>query len=187
MRSDMAKVIVERPRIGGHYDKPPAWEKNIIDPDEQLPSKEGMRKRHYKNRKQLNENLGPLINFLKKRVGTPWNDVYSEICKNLNMDSAVQKHVRDHVWDFVRKDVFLIKGHPYYIKYGGPAQLDVGKIVRALDKAFEDEIRKSRRQPGEYAIKGDRLEYRSLPNSAVELINDRIPSFLNKIKKAVED
>lgn len=44
--------------------------------------------------------------------------------------------------------------------------LDVPKIVRALDVEFGDEIKASKRQPGEYAIKDEvRLEYRSLPTS----------------------
>jgi hypothetical protein len=43
--------------------------------------------------------------------------------------------------------------------------LDVAGIVRRLDVAFADEIKRSGRQPGMYAIKDDvRLEYRSLPN-----------------------
>lgn len=43
--------------------------------------------------------------------------------------------------------------------------LDIPHIVKNLDKAFESEISKSKRQPGCYAIKdGYRLEYRSLPN-----------------------
>jgi hypothetical protein len=45
--------------------------------------------------------------------------------------------------------------------------LDIPKIVSALDDQFENEIKESGRQKGEYAIKdGVRLEYRSLPCSA---------------------
>lgn len=70
------------------------------------------------------------------------------------------------------------------VEYG---QLDVGGIVRRLDKTFSEEIKLSKRQPGMYAIKdGFRLEYRSLPNSvfATSLIEASV--LLKKIKEAVE-
>ncbi len=52
--------------------------------------------------KRLNENLSPLRRYLEKQVGRPWNKVYSEISAVLRADSTVQKHVRDHLWDFVK-------------------------------------------------------------------------------------
>lgn len=66
-------------------------------------------------------------------------------------------------------------------------QLDVPRIVTALDKAFEKEIKDSGRQPGEYCIKGDRLEYRSLPNFCFPGTYQEAKPFLDKIKKAVEN
>lgn len=42
-------------------------------------------------------------------------------------------------------------------------QLDIPKIVRLLDKAFADEIKRAGRLPGFYEIKGHGFEYRSLP------------------------
>lgn len=45
---------------------------------------------------------------------------------------------------------------------------DIARAVRGLDKEFAEEIKRSNRQAGMYAIKkcegGQRLEYRSLPN-----------------------
>lgn len=64
--------------------------------------------------------------------------------------------------------------------------LDIPRIVTALDKAFADDIRRSKRQPGEYCIKGDRLEYRSLPNFVFPLDITGAVVFLDKIKKAME-
>ena len=98
MREDMAKVIVERPRI-----KP--WstrEGRRIDPED-LPAHEGMRRGHVLRgeRKQLNENLAPLRRYLAKQVGRPWSKVYSEISAHLRADNTVQQHVRDHLHDFV--------------------------------------------------------------------------------------
>ena len=44
---------------------------------------------------------------------------------------------------------------------------DYAQIIRKLDKQFAKEIKQSNRQPGMYAIKGCRVEYRSLPNYVV--------------------
>lgn len=99
MRNDMAKVIVERPRRAGYATSPG---RAVHNPD-CMPSKQGMRAphvRHYGG-KELNENLAPLKRFLMSRVGQPWNEVFSEISKNLRVTSTVQAHVRDHVTDFV--------------------------------------------------------------------------------------
>ena len=98
MRSDMAKVIVERPRRkrrGGRKGRPVALD--------DLPSHEGMRRTQALrgDRKELNENLQPLRRYLERQVGRPWRKVYAEISENLRIDNAVQQHVRDHLRDFV--------------------------------------------------------------------------------------
>ena len=97
MRDDMSKVIVDRPR--GR-----AWSRRgRIVPTEHLPKQQGMR-RPYRlagDWKLLNENLSPLRRYLERQVGRPWDKVYSEICRNLRTDNAVQQHVRDHLSDFV--------------------------------------------------------------------------------------
>ena len=49
----------------------------------------------------FNEHLGPLRRYLRSQVGRPWNLVFSEICANIRVDSAVQSHVRDHVFGYV--------------------------------------------------------------------------------------
>ena len=98
MRNDMARVIVERPRIPDHKAR-----KGRSRPFEDLPAHEGMRRphcRHWRG-KSLNENLQPLRRYLERQVGRPWNKVYSEISANLRVDNAVQQHVRDHLADFV--------------------------------------------------------------------------------------
>jgi hypothetical protein len=51
--------------------------------------------------KNLNENLAPLVRYLRTQVGRPWDKVYSEICERLRPTSAVQQHVRDHLEDFL--------------------------------------------------------------------------------------
>lgn len=106
MRSDMAKVIVERPRKGGHG--------RLINLDKRLPvdlwhKREGIQRRH-SVRKWLNENLKPLKRFLESKVGQYWPKVYQEICENINMNSAVQYHIRQHLPDFVCMNAWFEDG-----------------------------------------------------------------------------
>lgn len=98
MRHDMSRVIVERPRRGGNRCR-----KGRQIPLEDLPSKQGMRRRYVEQGvdKELNENLAPLRRYLERQVGRPWDKVYSEIAASLRVDSTVQQHVRDHLGDYV--------------------------------------------------------------------------------------
>lgn len=119
MRPDMAKVIVERPRTGGTERKRHLGGRNADLED--LPFKESM-KAAYANRKSLNENLAPLKRYLQKQIGRPWEVIYSEICKRLRNDSAVQKHVKDHIFGFVEIHAVIIGGYPHYKQsWGGTA------------------------------------------------------------------
>jgi hypothetical protein len=98
MRDDMARVIVERPRIPA-YNTREGRQRNLED----LPSHEGMRRAAELrgDRKEFNENLKPLRRYLEQQVGRPWNKVYAEIAAHLRVDSTVQQHVRNHLRDFV--------------------------------------------------------------------------------------
>jgi hypothetical protein len=107
MREDMFKVIVERPRRG--WRSAPRC-RNRLSGEDDLPVKIGM-KRHVAltriRTKWLNENLKPLERYLGRQVGRPWNDVYSEICATLAPGHTVKEHVRQHVDDFVARDVVV--------------------------------------------------------------------------------
>ena len=98
MRDDMARVIVERPRISAFKNR--KWRRRAL---EDLPTHEGLRRAQSLrgDRKQLNENLAPLRRYLESQVGRPWNKVYAEIAMRLRVDNTVQQHVRDHLRDFV--------------------------------------------------------------------------------------
>jgi hypothetical protein len=98
MREDMARVIVERPRILDSIAR-----KGRRRPPDEEPKQLGMRRsqRERGGYKVLNENLAPLRRFLESQVGRPWDKVFSEIAERLRADSTVQQHVRDHLRDFV--------------------------------------------------------------------------------------
>jgi hypothetical protein len=117
MRADMAKVIVERPRHRGWSGrKPKGYRKNLRRALqlESPPRREGMKRGWTGGAKALNEHLGPLRRYLDSQVGRPWDKVFAEICAHINRDSAVQDHVRDHVDDYVARDVVIIDGVPCY-------------------------------------------------------------------------
>lgn len=112
MRSDMYKVIVERPRTGAGWAKPG---RELRDPDER-PSHEGMRHRLNTSRKWLNENLRPLQRWLDRQAGRRWDAVYAELCKNVDRRNAVQQHIHEHLRDFVEVDVYESEGQLYAIR-----------------------------------------------------------------------
>jgi hypothetical protein len=106
MRADMFKVIVERPRRGHHS----AGKLKVPRDDRtNMPNGRG------RGTKSLNENLKPLERFLRGNAGRPWSKVYAEICEGLNVRSAVQKHVRDHLSGLVDLRVFERDGELWTI------------------------------------------------------------------------
>jgi hypothetical protein len=114
MRADMAKVIVERPRVKGWSgNKPKGYQRRMRRYGEEgPPCREGIRDRWQGGGKYLNEHLGPLRRYLDSQVGRPWDKVFSEICAHIDRNSAVQDHVRDHVAQYVCVHVLLIDGVP---------------------------------------------------------------------------
>lgn len=110
MRPDMFEVIVERPRQltvkanGSHYPRGALKSAFQRAPDE-APRLESMGGRY--GHKHLNENLAPLRRFLRARVGRPWNRVFAELSAEIDVGSAVQKHVRDHLRDLIHIRTWL--------------------------------------------------------------------------------
>jgi hypothetical protein len=100
----MAKVLVERPRLGGgvkfQRNADRTWQRV---PADERPRRESMKQRWDQSkvaRKGLNENLAPLRRFLRARLGQPWDRVCSEISERVDRASAVQLHIWQHVgWE----------------------------------------------------------------------------------------
>lgn len=134
MRKDMSKVIVERERVKGVYGKTvdpfayrfvpnQGWSE---DDDDDIRHESMSLKRQHKvagNYKRLNENLAPLKRFLQSRVGSKWNDVYSEIRSNININSAVQLHILQHVSHYVKTAEEVTDGlyrwYPFFVDEKG--------------------------------------------------------------------
>jgi len=106
MRTDMHKVVVERPRWNPG---PGKQHRRANLSDELLPRYEGIRRPHT-NRKCFTDLLGPLKRWLHAQLGRPWNDVYSEACAVITADSVVRAHVRTHLLEYVLRHTFLHEG-----------------------------------------------------------------------------
>jgi hypothetical protein len=98
MRADMHKVIVERPRVGGHGARKGRGPRDIED----LPAAQGMRRPYGYRGKELSDLLNPLHRYLRKQVGRPWNKVYAEICADRRSGHALHDHLRRHLFEIVR-------------------------------------------------------------------------------------
>src|SRR5215216_3972 len=112
MRADMAKVIVERPRVGSRLpSRKKGYRKYIQHTDfDNLPRREPLLGHWRGKGRWLNEHLGPMRRFLRSNVGRPWNKVHQELCEHVCFDNPVQSHVLTHVFDFVRQHVELRGG-----------------------------------------------------------------------------
>lgn len=119
MRSDMSKVIVERPRVKGRQEKRGRDDQRVKQEPEDAPQRESSARGRKSSPKYLNENLAPLRRFVLKQVGRPWDRVNAEICEHLRLTSAVQLHVMQHLDQFVVKDVEVVDGEPRHRGDGG--------------------------------------------------------------------
>src|SRR5207248_1341270 len=117
MRSDMKKVVTERPRSGGGVKTPKgekrAWQRHALD---ELPKREQIRAKWDRGPggKVFTDVLGPLYRFLLKQVGRPWDAVYSEVAQHLPKTSLQNQHIYTHLWEFVEKNVILVDGVACY-------------------------------------------------------------------------
>jgi hypothetical protein len=131
MRSDMHKVVIERPRWNPGPSKRGRRD-NL--PDELLPKFEGIKRPHV-HRKGLTDLLGPLKRWLQSQVGRPWNDVYSEACAVIKPDSIIRAHVKTHLLQFVERSTFM---------HGGKVCiLDTGYLGRGVIPVTERRYYKS--------------------------------------------
>ena len=113
MRSDMAKVLVERPRGGSGRSK--GYRKGLQrTPVDELPTREGIKDRYRGNPKWFTDHLGPLRRFLLSNAGRPWDLVYSEICQGIGKGFPVREHFLLHVYQYVERHVILVDGVPCY-------------------------------------------------------------------------
>lgn len=131
MRSDMKKVVVERPRGQSYVPNRKFGARLPYVPDhdyDEQPKHVGISAsyRDYGySEKWFTDVLGPLKRFLEKNVGRPWNDVYSEMCACLDKRKATGQHIFDHAMDMVETNCFLgANGKVCHLRWGEQREVD---------------------------------------------------------------
>ena len=132
MREDMSKVVTERPRRGHRL---PSSKTRLrvrrYDSDKEyddLPKRvSGSRSKHIRagEIKYFSDLLGPLLRFLRKNVGRPWDMVYSEIKESLDDRKVTDRHVFEHVdWEVETHALIDGDGELYKWGYSGRRPVD---------------------------------------------------------------
>ncbi len=108
MRDDMAKVVTESPRRG-HGERNRKSRARIhrdqYDADDHGPTRKKMSRLACRDEhsgagdchKDFSDKLGPLRKYLRKQVGRPWNNIYSELRQHLDFRTVSGLHIWDHV------------------------------------------------------------------------------------------
>ena len=115
MRSDMFKVIVERPRKWKDPKNRAERRRNDFDGPCFLGMRAGL------GRPALNENLNPLKRYLHAQVGRPWNKVFAEIAARIDRRNTVQQHVYQHIDDYIAVQVAWRSGDLVDLKQPWPS------------------------------------------------------------------
>ena len=109
----MAKVVAERPRGGRGARLGKGYLKDLQrTPVEDRRTREGIGARCRWNANWSRVHLGPLRRFLASNVGRPWDEVHSEVCRELRGDPFVRGRFLSLVERHVERDVILIEGVP---------------------------------------------------------------------------
>jgi hypothetical protein len=136
MRSDLGKCVTERPRRNSNAASAKATWYGCIREDRGGPDGEdqldydgltrlpasGRQEGYFKKigSKSFTDVLGPIKGYLRGSVGRPWDDVYSELCRNLGSGPWPVRHVLtahvDVATDTYRGD----DGRIYYHDRWGP-------------------------------------------------------------------
>ena len=109
MRQDLNKLLCERERIRSqdhykNYRKLKKFNAGTDEDDVGQVRQEGMKSRYGWHRKQFNENLNPLKGIIRKAVGRPWDKFYSELCETFDMNSVINQHILQHLYDYICVD-----------------------------------------------------------------------------------
>jgi hypothetical protein len=130
MRSDFAKVVTERPRSGSSNPSAKAkWYGRIVDTEDgpdydghtRLPVSSKQEGYHKKiGDKNFTDVLGPIEGYLRASCGRPWDDVFSELSKNLGQRTWPVRHILTQHVDVKTNTYRAIDGHVWYFDKYGP-------------------------------------------------------------------
>jgi len=156
MRSDMGKVVVERPRGQSYVPNRKFGARLRYLPDrdyEEEPKRVGISAsyRDYGySEKWFKDLLGPLERFLQKNVGRPWNQVYSEVCTTVDRRKITGHHLIVHLKWMVETNCFInAKGRICYWSGNEEHRVDgfyVHPMTGVLWRAWPESNRESKRR-----------------------------------------
>jgi hypothetical protein len=129
MRRDFSKLLCEDYRLTGgwrnsrlnlevraarrddHLDIMAELQEDVddVECDGAQSSSSTLRIRPRKQRKDLNENLTPLLRFLEGAEGRKWDDVYAEL-REVSAPTAVGLHVFEHLFSYVAVNTTIVGG-----------------------------------------------------------------------------
>lgn len=105
MRKDMEKVISEKPRYGAKIKTPKGEKRKLQICWDELPKTETMCSRWNNWEQGTSYVFGVIWKYLRSKVGEKWDDIYSEICNNL------QNHrIKDIILMQVEREIVVIDG-----------------------------------------------------------------------------
>jgi hypothetical protein len=106
----MHKIVVERERYGSG-DSSRKWGKRLpyiagCDYEDEPKRVSSARRRQYVSPKGFTDVLNPVKGFLRKSLGRPWNEVYSELRRGLDVRKVTGRHVFQHLDRMVQQHCF---------------------------------------------------------------------------------
>lgn len=134
MRRDLAKCTTERPRHGRSWAITKKYGGSVRvnpDPEHDYPEEYGGFRSSSRNRqvnaKGFSDFLSPLRGAIRKSVGQPWDDVFSEFCQALDRRGLSGYHIWTHLMWEVETNTFLGEDGEVYERpaFGGlPSKVD---------------------------------------------------------------
>lgn len=125
MRKDMAEVIIERPRSLGHdairrQHKKTGLRIRNYDPDNEyddLPThlSSSRHKQYGRAAKYMTDLLTPIYRFLHSNVGRPWDQVWSEVCQQIDRRNLAKNHLFEHFDGIVETNTFIGEDGDVYV------------------------------------------------------------------------
>jgi hypothetical protein len=127
MREDLNKLLCERERhrhadCYGNYRHLKLFDDKYYDDDFDEPfagvgsgHRESMKRRYGYDTKSFNENLNPLLGFIRGSLGKKWDKVYSEVCEVFDKRSVINQHILLHLFQYVELDMHVGKDGKLYV------------------------------------------------------------------------
>jgi len=130
MRSDIAKLTTEKERRGSSScaSKKYGGKIHIVhnqehDYEDEFGGFYSSARHRHQNNKSFSDVLSPIRGALRKNVGRPWDDVYSEFCQFLDRRSVSGIHIFDHLCgrggEVTTKGLYVEDGKVYEYPAGG--------------------------------------------------------------------